>query len=399
MRRRHLLELGTSVAALVLASSPVRGDSIGDGLKGRAPYQMMRTLAAVQDQTGVGNIAAHKVQRSLIVRIGQELAKAPDEAWSEPRNARALVAYVLSGGLPDVLKRVVEKKIELKGIDPNLAVGAIAFAERMNSEARVFFMKINPRELEMPLASRVALVKGIIHQPLEPEEAIKNFELARLFAPGSLVEQGALRRQSIVESRLGRWHRAEKMARRYLRQFGGSVYAQTYYRELAEQLANEPDNRDEDQFNRLRKLFDLIPEGSRRKTYLFLAERAVLNGKVKMARFAAARASELYEDGSRERERIGVIQAAANVASERTGEGMEALKSVRRRRLGPQDNLLADAAVEVGTDVRWEPVFEESEVPEALQDPPPDETQASPLVSVARQSIENADKLRGDTKP
>lgn len=399
MRRRPLFQLGTSAAALVLVSAPVRGDSIAESLKGREPYQMVRTLAAVQDQTGVGNIAAHNVQRSLIVRIGQELAQASDEAWSEPRNARALITYVLSGGPPDLLKTLMEKRVELKGIDPNLAAGTIAFAERLNSEAQIFFMKVDPRELETPLASRVALVKGIIYQPLEPEIAIKNFELARLFAPGSLVEQGALRRQSIVESRLGRWHKAEKMARRYLRQFGTSVYAQTYYRELAEQLANEPDNRDEDQFNRLRELFDFIPDEARRKTYLFLAERAILNGKVKMARFAASRASELYEDGSREHERIDVIGAAANVASERAGEGMDTLKAVSRRRLGPQDNLLADAAMEVGTDVRSEPVYREPQVPEVSQNTPPDETQASPLVSVARKSIEIADELLKDVKP
>lgn len=365
--------------------------------KSPEPYEFVRTLNAMQDQTGVGNRSAHLAQRPLIRRIGEEMGKAPAEAWKDPKNSRALVAYVLSGGEPDALKRLMDDKVELAGVDPNLAAAAIAFAERRSEEARALLSKINPRELQPSLAAHVALVQGIVYADREPEEAIKRFELARLFAPGSLVEQGALRRQTVVVGKLGRWHEAEKLAAQYLRRFGHAVYAPSFYRELVEQLASEPDSRDDDQFARLVTLFNLLGEKERRKTYLLLAERAVLEGKVKMARFAAARASELYDTGSTERARLQVYGAAANVASDKTSDGITALQGLDRSKLGARDSLLADAALEVGEDVRREPppaAELASQAADANAQPEAgDLDQVSPVADLARKSIVKADEL------
>lgn len=361
------------------------------------PYQLVRTLNAMQDQTGVGNRAAHQAQRPLIQRIGEEMAKAPVEDWKDAKNGRALVSYVLSGGEADVLKRLIDDKIEIAGVDLNLAAAAIAFAERRSDEARALLSKVNPREIEPSLAAHVALVQGIVYAAREPEQAIKSFEVARLLAPGSLVEQGALRRQTMVASKLGRWDQAEKLAAQYLRRFGNAVYAPTFYREIAEQLAGEPDTRDEEQFARLVRLFDLIGTTSRRQTYLLLAERAVLAGKVKMARFAAARASELYDPGSAELTRLQVYGAAANVASDQTVVGMSTLESIDRGRLGARDTLLADAAIEVGEDVRREPDAMMVQALQPADDIVPEQmttaAEPSPVVEQARKSIGKADEL------
>ena len=256
--------------------------------------------------------------------------------------------------------------------------------------------KVNPREIEPSLAAHVALVQGIVYAAREPEQAIKSFEVARLLAPGSLVEQGALRRQTMVASKLGRWDQAEKLAAQYLRRFGNAVYAPTFYREIAEQLAGEPDTRDEEQFARLVRLFDLIGTTSRRQTYLLLAERAVLSGKVKMARFAAARASELYDPGSAELTRLQVYGAAANVASDQTVVGMSTLESIDRGRLGARDTLLADAAIEVGEDVRREPDAMMVQALQPADDIVPEQmttaAEPSPVVEQARKSIGKADE-------
>lgn len=364
------------------------------------PYQLVRTLNALQDQTGVGNRTAHMAQRSLLQRIGEEMAQAPNETWADPRNGRALVSYVLSGGEPVVIKKLLNEKIEIAGVDTALAAAAAAYAERRTDEATALLSNVNVREIDPSLGAHVALVKGIVLAIREPEKALESFELARLFAPGSLVEQGALRRQAMVASKLGRWDDAEKLAAQYLRRFGQAVYAPTFYRELAEQLAGEPDNRDADQFARLKRLFNLLGERERRQTYLLLAQNAILSGKVKMARFAAARASELYEIDSKERARLDVYGAAADVASDQTSEGLAVLQAMDRKRLGSRDSLLADAAVEVGADVRREPdtpvvldntspvTVSEKEIPveQIVGDPPP-------VVGLARQSIDKADEL------
>lgn len=404
----HAHEAEATPAETTSAATPALPVEVDDGSV--KPYKLVRTLNALQDQTGVGNKSAHSAQRSLLQRIGEEMATVQNEAWASPRNGRALVSFVLSGGEPGLLKRLLEQKVEIGGVDIKVAAAAAAFAERRADEARALLSDVKPREIEPSLAAHVALVQGIVFAQREPEKAIEAFELARLFAPGSLVEQGALRRQAMVESKLGRWDRAEKLAAQYLRRFGQAVYAPTFYRELVEQLALEPDNRDEDQFARLKRLFNLLGEKERRQTYLLLAERAILLGKVKMARFASARASELYDAGSRERARLDVYGAAANVASDQTPEGLAVLQSVDRRRLGTRDTLLADAAIEVGEDVRREPhgIFDAPGILEMGQDAtlaeaagsPADTSEhtASPVVDLARKSIDKVDELLKATK-
>lgn len=352
------------------------------------PYQLIRSLTALQDQTGSGNKLAHREQRPLIKRIGEELGRVPVEAWKAPRNGRALVVYVLSGGETDVLKKLMDSKSEIGGVDLMLAAAAIAYAERRGEEARTLLAKIDARTLSPSLAAHVALVQGILLADREPETAIKHFELARLLAPGSIVEQGALRRQAVVVGKMGRWHEQERLAAQYLRRFGHAVYAATFYRELAEQLASQPDTRDEDQFARLVTLFNMLGEKERRATYLLLAERAVVAGKIKMARFATARASELYGSGSAERVRLQVYGAAADVPSDKSEDGLSMLREIDRRRLGRRESLLVDAASEVGQDVRREPELADTT---AASDTAVNEPMA--VVDAARKSMDKADEL------
>lgn len=368
--------------------------------KGRAPYELVRTLQALQDQTALGNVAAHTAQRATIGHVGEQLAKAPREVWAERRNVRALVAFVLSGGPPDVLKTLMDEKVELPGVDAGLAVAAIAFAERRTDEVKTLLADVDPRKLEPGLAAHVALVQGIVFSDREPERALTSFSYARLLAPGTLVEQGALRRQSILASTMGRWHDGERLAAQYLRRFGNAVYAPAFYREIVEALAAQSDTRDEAQLARLKDLFAMLGEKERRQTYLFLAERSVLAGKVKLARFAAARANELYDAASREAARSVVYGAAADVVSEKIQEGVDALSQVDRGKLGRRDTLLIDAAVEVATDVRRAPKGETETAETALAEPASieaapgsGEAESSPVMQHARKSLTKADEL------
>lgn len=321
----------------------------------KAPYRLVRTLEAVQDQAGFGNSAAHAAQRPLIRRLAEELAQAPAEVWKEPRNGRALVSYVLSGGDPAVLQKLLDDKVEIGGVDPKLLGAALAYANRRNEEALVLFGPIKARELPDSLGARVALVQGILLADRKPDAALHYFGIARLLAPGSLVEQGGLRRQAVLASKLGRWAESEKLATIYLRRFGNAVYASTFYREFVELLAGQPDVLDEDRYKRLAGLLNQIEPKLRRQTYLLLAEKAVIAGRLRMAQFASQNANALYDAGTSGAVRSTVYGAAADVATERTPEGVATLQSVDRSKLAPRDTMLMGAALELGSDIRREP--------------------------------------------
>lgn len=370
----------------------------------KAPYRLVRTLEALQDQTGFGNKAAHAAQRPLIRRLAEELTKAPADVWKDPRNGRAIISYILSGGDPAVLQHLLDNKTEIGGVDPKLIGGTLAFANRRNEEARVMISPINPHDLPDSLGGRVALVQGILLADQHPKEALKKFSIARLLSPGSLVEQGALRRQAIVASKLGKWGEAERLATIYLRRFGNAVYAATFYRELVELLANQPDNNDEDRHKRLAALFDRIEPKLRRQTYLLLAERAVIGGNVNMARFASQNASALYDSGTSGSVRSQVYGAAADVASDQTPDGLAALNKVDRSKLGVRDTLLVGAALEVGADVRRDPeelveLLASQDGSDASKDGVHADVMAStPVMDLARKSIGKVDELLEATK-
>lgn len=356
------------------------------------PFELVRTLNALQDQAGQGNRAAFAAQQAMMRDASTALEQAPVEAWALPRNGRALIGFVLSGGHPAALQKVLREKVELAGVDGNLARATVAFAERRTDAAKTLFANVNVHELEPALAAQVALVKGIVDR--EPHLAIANFEMARLLAPGTLVEQSALRRQMRAESDLGHREESERLAAQYLRRFGRAVYAAGFYRELAEVFAAQPDTRDDGDFARLVTLLGQIEVPQRRQTYLYLAERSVLAGKVQMARFAAARASEMYDEGTRENARSRVYGAAADVATDRHDDGVSVLRELDRGKLGGSDIRLADAALEIASDVRREPVeVAAQDASAAGADTEAAPGQPSKVVELARKSLQRADEL------
>ena len=69
----------------------------------------MRTLQILQEQIAHGNAAAQAAQPKLMAHIAERFLAADPAVWREPRNARAGVLFVLSGGKPAVMRAVLKK--------------------------------------------------------------------------------------------------------------------------------------------------------------------------------------------------------------------------------------------------------------------------------------------------
>ena len=69
------------------------------------PYEMVRTLQSLQAQVAQGNSQALAAQRALLLRMERDFMDAPAVVWQDPRNARAAVVLLLSGGHPAVVRR------------------------------------------------------------------------------------------------------------------------------------------------------------------------------------------------------------------------------------------------------------------------------------------------------
>ncbi|TCT07919.1 chemotaxis protein MotC [Aquabacter spiritensis] len=353
---------------------------------------MVRTLRRLQDQMAAGSTDALTAQRALITRIEQDFAAADPVVWQDPRNARAAVTYFLSGGNPATLRRMMGQQPP-PALDSRLLRGALAYLEGREEEALRQLSEIDPRSLPSSLGGQVALAQAALWVRKDPKRAADLLDTARLLAPGTLVEEAALRRAILVASQAGDAQAFERLARQYLFRFRNSVYAGNFRQRFAAALSRMTFIGDPDQIHRLDDLLEPLEPESRRDLELLVARAAIVQGKTAAAGLAAERALSGTPRNSVDAERARLYRGASLAPNADTyGEALTDLRTVDRDRLVPADVALLDAASATANMVR--------QAAEGVALPPPaagpvalakDET--LPVLDRARSAVEAADAL------
>jgi chemotaxis protein MotC len=370
------LRLAATLIALAVALLPAHGQEAA-----REPADLIRSLQTMQDEIARGSTSAHLSQRALIAQIAEQLALAKPEVWKEPKNARAAVTFVLSGGDPRILKRLSELGIP-PGIDEKLVQGALAYGEGRNAEAIDLLVRINARSLDPGIAGHLALVQAELIAIKDARKALASLDEARLLSPGTLIEEAALRRQISLVAAAKDFDRFDMLAANYLRRFARSVYAASFRQQFATDVAG----RDAGSAGRMAKLagaLEAVDAPDRRDIYLLIAREALIRGKFELARLAGGNAVRLAEEASPERSRAMLYEAAAFVVGGDMETGMSALQAMDKAELDEEDAELLEAARSVAAEVRRPPAASQ-----ALADTP-----IPKAVEAARQSMARVDQL------
>ncbi|GJD56597.1 chemotaxis protein MotC [Methylobacterium dankookense] len=319
------------------------------------PVELVRTLQLLQDRIARGSTQAHLAQRQLLVHIESRLAAVEPETWAVAENARAGVAFALAGGGPALLRRMLDGG-RLGEAEAPLVLGALAYLEGREKEARTLLAKFDPRTMPASLAGQLALTQAAVAVRDAPVRAIELLDLARLLAPGTLVEEGALRREIFVVAQGGDAKRFETLSIQYLRRFRRSVYAGNFRQRFAAALTRLDFASDGARVAQLERMLDEIEPEGRRDLYLLVARAALDQGRRETAIFAAERAAGLAEPESRPAAQARLYRAAALIVADgRFEEGREALASLDRRGLSESDALLLDAALSTARQIRTLP--------------------------------------------
>jgi chemotaxis protein MotC len=318
------------------------------------------------------------------------LAAEPD-VWREPANARAAIIYVLSGGRPHLLHKLIEEKL-LPESETELARGALAYATGRREEAWSLLEKMDARDLPPALGAHLALMQASLTMDKDPGSAVAYLETARLLAPGTLIEEAALRRQLSVASALSDAESFMSLARQYLRRFPDSIYAANFMRAFPDLWAGLDLPGDAETFASLEATVAGLAGADRRAIYLALAHDGLVAGEVELARLTATGASGLAEADSAEGRRAALYAAAAQVAGEDTPRALEALRAIDPAALDEADAELHAAALSVAEQVRQEP--------ESVRPPAGDAGGAEPsaVLERAREAIAAADALLERTR-
>lgn len=371
-----------ALAALLATCAAVAAPAPASAGRDPAPYEAMRNLQQLQDQIAEGDAIAQAAHAKSIERTARIFADAKRGVWAEPRNARALILYLFSGGSGVTIADAVP----MTALPPEyrkLYHGALAYALGNDDEARDTLLPIDARTAPQGLGAQLALVQANLAPENDKPRAIALLDLARLLAPGTLIEEAALRREMTLIGSTGNLEKFGVLARRYLGAFRRSVYADSF-RQLVAGTAMQISKTDSDEAGlRLARIAESLEKDDRRRLYLAIARAAVLAGHVKMAVLAAQEAKRLSVPGGQDEARAQVYFGAAAIINDRFDEGQAALKAAREDRLSPKDNALRASAVALSDIIRKPPDPGASDVAPVKSD----------VVAQAERSLAEADQL------
>ena len=358
------------------------------------PYKMIRTLHMLQDQTALGTSAAEAARSELLTEIAVRFREADADTWKDPRNGRAAVVYVLSGGHPEVLHRLLEMPGS-DGIDPTVLRGALAYVEGRDIAARELLGAIDIRSVHPNLAGQLALTQAALLVEQDPGKAIELLDFARLLAPGTLVEESALRREIVVVGELEDKSKFQALSARYMRRFADSIYAEAFRRRFAA-LAVELDLAEPADSAGIEEMLADQRAEYRRALYLGMSHHALIAGKLEAAGHMARKARALAEAGGIEAARASLYGAAAAVLSEDLEAAVAELRGLQHPDYSKADLAIRHAALTVAAQVTHWPEAPSSSPAETV--PNDHAAAAAAMIGRGEAALSEIDRLMGEAR-
>ena len=158
---------------------------------------MLFDLQSLQAQMASGDKAAYAKQPERIRVIGEAILAQPADDWKKKAEVEAAAAYLLGGGQPRVVQKLLESDT-IPDEQTGLLRGALAYVIGRSLEAEALLVDIDPRSVSLRLSGQLAFAQAVLLTTRSPDRAIERLDLARLLAPGSLVEEAALRREILM---------------------------------------------------------------------------------------------------------------------------------------------------------------------------------------------------------
>jgi chemotaxis protein MotC len=386
MRGRRLAYAlaATAFVAVALAGAAASAQTVSD---------LTLDLQNLQARIAAGDKAAYASQAERMNAVGVAIVAAKPEVWQSKRETDSAVIYLLCGGQPRDVVRLVESGAVPASEIPQMR-GALAYVLGNEAEAEKRLSGIDARQLPLRLAGPMAFAQSVIETSRDPAKAIELLDLARLLAPGTLVEEAALRREIMLVADRHDVNRVALLARQYASRYGASVYADSFLQALAGALAQFGAIDNPENFNKFNSFFAALAPETRREFLLGLARAAMLSGRFEVAATAAAAVLSGVAPDSVDEARGKLYDAMARILTPDYDAGLAELQGIAPAKLDRRDQELLAAARGVAAFLRQGPV-------DTAEQPPIDPAAlatADPSDAVA-QTIVLAEAVLGRTAP
>lgn len=329
---------------------------------------MVRSLQFVQDSVVLGDHSAGEMQRHLLALIDERLRASDGGVFSDKRNVEAALIYTMSGGNPETLVLLLRGEGR-SHFNPDLAETLTTYFTGNPERAHAKLMRLLGEYKGSRIESYLTLVAANVTAPRDAAAALKLFDWARLLAPGTIIEESALRRATHIASKAGLTKQAMNNAERYVRRYLHSPYASQFVDIFVYAVVEHSDEVDAE---RMEYILSLMDAPRQREIYLRMARMSTIAGKERLALLAANRA-EALSGGKRDivRDLAEFYAGVASVPTENLSEAVEAIAAVPDRKLSARDRALRDAARIIADEVTRQPVLAQPAVPGVMTDDKP----------------------------
>ncbi|MGV1818405.1 chemotaxis protein MotC [Agrobacterium sp. CG160-95] len=305
------------------------------------PYAMLRSLQFVQDSVTMGDHSATEMQRFLLQTIDERLKSAPSAIFKDPRNVDAALVYAMSGGNPATLEFLVARDVD-GNFDSRVADILRKYLSGKGTLVAQSIAAMVPEYRGTRIGAYLALIGGNVTIPRDPVAALGFYDIARLEAPGTIVEEAALRRSLAIAVEDGDAGRGVEYAQRYARRFLHSPYASQFADLLVSLVVKRVDSIGHDT---IEETFAMMDAERQKEAYLRLSRLAAISGKDSLARMAALKAKALSPDmPDQPQVQANLYESLSNIGTPDVVSAIETIGQIPEAQLSDRDRALRDAA-------------------------------------------------------
>jgi len=317
------------------------------------PAKILRSLQFVQDSVVMGDHSARDMQKFLLSAFDTTLRTSDMSVFSDTKNADAALIYIMSGGNPATLNYLVARDVQ--GYFDSRVVNVLQkYLSGRGGLVDKVVSDLIPEYRNNRLGPYLMLIAGNIAYTKDPAAALPFFDDARLSAPGTIIEEAALRRSIMATMQLKQPEKGMVYARKYAVRFLHSPYASQFadlFVSLAIDSFGPVTTKD------IGEIAELMDAERAQEIYLRIARQASLQGKMELAQFAAEKANGIAEDtGDTTREPLSKLYSGlSDISGQDVLAAQEKLASIPESELSPRDLALRNAAKTIAEQIMQPP--------------------------------------------
>jgi chemotaxis protein MotC len=337
------------IIGFVLGGAPVHS-AFAQERNDLAPYTMLRSLQFVQDAVVNGDHSAGEMQRFMLGTIDQRLRTADPSIFEDPRNVDAALIYAMSGGNPATLEYLASR--DLSGQFDNRVADALRkYLGGKGTLAANSLSEVATEYRDQKIGPYLALVSGNVLVAKDPKAALASYDWARLTAPGTIIEEAALRRSVAITVDANMVPEALSYSRKYARRFIHSPYASQFADFFVQLVVAHFGQITEEDVDGALEAMDV---DRRREIFLRIARSAAIAGKMDLARLISGKAEALAGQPTPE-SLARLYGGLAGVPTKNINSAVEAMNDIPEETLTPRDRALRQAAKAIAEQVVTRP--------------------------------------------